>query len=199
VTVGKKTITRAALCGALCLPILPALAQEGGVLLSFGIDQRFEAGRNLALEVPEEGSSAIATTDLSFGLVSETTTQSLSFDMGVGLRIEDTPDSDGTVTDFGDPRFNLAYRREVATATFGLDANYRQAQIDTLSLSDFLDDEGLVELPEDFADLDGTGTRTNYGLRAFLASTIPTPPTPICSTSRVRTSAAKCGCASRQY
>ena len=50
---GQKQTLRAALLGALCLPILPALAQEGGgVRMFLGLDQDFEVGENLALENP---------------------------------------------------------------------------------------------------------------------------------------------------
>jgi hypothetical protein len=160
---------RATVLGALCLPILPALAQDaGGVLLSFGIDQRLETGNNLALETPEEGNSSIATTFLSFGLLSETATQQIGFDLGGGLQIQNTPDSDGTETSFTDPALTFFYTLEGADSTLSLSANYREADIDTLTLSDFVNNEGLIELPEDFATLNGTGQRTDYGINAFL-------------------------------
>ena len=166
---GKKTLTRATVLGALCLPILPALAQEaGGVLLSFGVDQQFETGNNLALETPEEGNSSIATTFLSFGLLSETATQQIGLDVGGGLQIQNTPDSDGTETSFTDPALTFFYTLEGADSTLSLSANYREADIDTLTLSDFVNNEGLIELPEDFATLNGTGQRTDYGINAFL-------------------------------
>ena len=166
---GKKTLTRATVLGALCLPILPALAQEaGGVLLSFGVDQRFETGNNLALETPEEGNSSIATTFLSFGLLSETATQQIGFDVGGGLQIQNTPDSDGTETSFTDPSVDFFYNLEGADSTLSFSGNYSEADIDTLTLSDLVNNEGVIELPEDFANLSGTGQRSEYGIDAFL-------------------------------
>jgi hypothetical protein len=168
--VGKKFTTRAALLGAVCLPILPALAQDriDAVRMSFGIDQGFEYGDNLALDTPAEGSSTIATTTLSFGLISETDTQKLDFGISGALQIENTPDTDGTVTDFADPRFTLGYLREGADSELAINANYFSSNIDTLTLDDFINDEGIVVLPEDFSGLQGSGTRSSYGFNIGL-------------------------------
>jgi hypothetical protein len=178
VTVGKSTIARATLIGAFCLPILPVLAQEqepGGVLLTFGIDQLFETGNNLALDVPEEGQSSFATTYLSFGISSISTTQTLGLDLSGGLQIQNTPDTDGTETSFADPAALFLYELNGADSLLRLRANYSEADIDTLTLSDFVNDEGLIELPEDFATLSGTGTRTSFGGSFLLQTGIDAP------------------------
>jgi hypothetical protein len=168
--VGKKFTTRAALLGAVCLPILPALAQDriDAVRMSFGINQGFEVGDNLELENPAEGTSSIATTTLSFGLVSETDTQQIDFGLSGALQIQDTPDTDGVETDFSDPRFRLAYNLQGADSELGVRATYFSSDIDTLSLEDFVDEEGVLVLPEDFASLQGNGTRSNYSLGVTL-------------------------------
>jgi hypothetical protein len=174
--VGKKTLARATVLGALCLPVLPALAQDaGGLLLSFGIDQRLESGNNLTLETPEEGNSSIATTFLSFGLLSETATQQIGFDLGGGLQIQNTPSTEGTETSFADPSVSFFYNLEGANSTLNLSANYSEADIDTLTLSDFINNEGLIELPEDFASLSGTGQRSDYGVSALLETGLDAP------------------------
>lgn len=166
---GKATITRAAILGAVCLPILPALAQEiDAVRMNFGINQRFESGDNLALENPSQGNSAISTTRLSFGLISETERQSIELDVSGALTIQNTPDTDGTETNFGTPNFRFSYDLAGADSAFGVNANYNVAFIDTLSLSDFINEDGILELPEDFSSLAGTGERTNYGVSATL-------------------------------
>ena len=60
---GKRTLTRIALLGAVSLPILPALAQEIDALrMTLGVNQRFEFGDNLGLDTPAEGNSSISTT-----------------------------------------------------------------------------------------------------------------------------------------
>ena len=160
---GKRTLTRIALLGAVSLPILPALAQEIDALrMTLGVDQRFEFGDNLGLDTPAEGNSSISTTRLSFGLISETERQQLSLGLSGGLTIQDTPDTDGTETDWGTPRLRFKYALQGDNSAFTVNASYSVAFIDTLSLGDFVNDEGVVELPEDFADLTGTGQRTSY-------------------------------------
>lgn len=167
---GKKFTTRVALFGAVCLPILPALAQDriDAVRMSFGISQGFEFGDNLALENPAEGSSSIATTTLSFGLVGETDTQQINFGISGALQVQDTPDTDGIETDFADPRFRLSYNRQGADSELGVRANYFSSSVDTLSLNDFINEEGVIVLPEDFANLRGNATRNNYSLGVTL-------------------------------
>ncbi len=166
---GQKKIPRAALFGALCLPILPALAQDtDGVRMFLGVSQRFEYGDNLALSSPEEGSSSIATTRLSFGLESETERQVINLGLSGGLTIQDTPDTDGTETELGTPRLTLSYGLVGSNARLDLDALYRTDFVDTLTFQDFVNQDGILVLPEDFAGLDGTGKRTNYGLDARL-------------------------------
>ena len=166
---GKRTLTRIALLGAVSLPILPALAQEIDALrMTLGVDQRFEFGDNLGLDTPAEGNSSISTTRLSFGLISETDRQQLSLGLSGGLTIQDTPDTDGTQTDWGTPRLRFSYRLSGDNANLRVNANYTVAFIDTLELSDFVNDEGIVELPEDFSGLSGEGQRTSYSASAFL-------------------------------
>ena len=161
---GKKPVTRAALLGALCLPILPALAQDGGgPLLTFGISQRFETGDNLNLEIPSEGSTTRADTELSFGLLSETQTDRLALDMSGLFRIENTSLT-GSDAGFQDPNLRFSYDREGATSSFNAQAYYRESDVNNLqSLTDFVDSSGNVVLPPDFANLSGTGRRTVSG------------------------------------
>jgi hypothetical protein len=169
VKVGQKQTLRAALLGALCLPILPALAQEGGgVRMFLGLDQDFEVGENLALENPAEGNSNISTTRLSFGVVSETERQTLDLLLSGALTIQDTPDTDGTETDFGTPQARLRYTLNSQNSSLSLNGFYRVDFIDNLTFEDFINQDGVLELPEDFADLSGNGERTAYGFDALL-------------------------------
>ncbi len=166
---GKKQTLRAALLGALCLPILPALAQEaGGVRMFFGLDQEFESGDNLALDIPAQGYSNIANTRLSFGVISETERQSLDLLLSGALTIQDTPDTFGTETDFGTPLARLNYGLTSENASLSVNALYRVDFIDELNFGDFVDADGVLVLPEDFAGLNGTGERTAYGFDATL-------------------------------
>ncbi|MEO3417105.1 hypothetical protein AAFO92_20815 [Roseovarius sp. CAU 1744] len=152
------------------LIILPALAQEeGGLSLTLGVEQRFEAGDNLGLERPEEGNSALSTTSLTFGLDTATSNQSLSATAGFSLRAGEVPSSSDTETGFVEPQFTFNYMREGYDSVFNVDGSYRESDIAfTSALSDFTDETGVIVLPEDFQNLDGSGTRRNYSLRTSL-------------------------------
>lgn len=162
-------LTLATGASAVCLAALPLAAQEevGGLLVRLGLEQRLEYGENLGLDLPEEGSTARASTALSFGLTSETRTQTFALQTGAALRFEDGP----TGSDAGivDPQASLSYSREAANATLSLSAYYRETDVDFLRpLEDFVNDEGVIELPEDLEDLNGTGTRIGFGGTAGL-------------------------------
>lgn len=154
---------------ALCLFALAAAAQEdaGGMQIRLGVEQRLEYGDNLGLEIPEEGSTALASTALSFSLTSETQTQTFALQSSAALRFEDGPN--GSDAGIVSPQVSLRYGREAANASLSLSGYYREAEVDYLRpLEDFLNDEGVVELPEDLADLNGTGTRIGFGVKAGL-------------------------------
>ena len=161
-----------ALCGAVCMSVNTgnrAIAQgveldPGGPQMTFGIAQRFETGRNLTLDVPEEGHGSIASTILSFGLSSETPIQSLSLDAVTALRLSDLPD-EGSDVDIGDSIFDFGYIRDGANAglDFGLDFSSYDIGL-FRSLNDFIDEDGVVDLPSDFGDLTGDGTRRELNL-----------------------------------
>ncbi len=123
---------------------------EGGLRLVFGIEERLEYGRNLALAVPAEGSTASAATTLSFGLYSSTPLDRLEFTASAALLVENAPDTDGTVTEFARPRLGFSYTREVPNAVFGIDLSYIRDDVDSLA--------------EDLEDADATGTETDYGV-----------------------------------
>lgn len=168
----KQHIVHAAAASGLTLFILPALADEDqGITMTLGVEQRFEAGDNLALERPEEGSTALSTTSLTFGLLTETQNQSLSLTAGAKLREGSLPSNSDLDTGIVDPSLQLRYRREAANAEISVDGSYRQSDISfTPAVSDFTDDAGDIVLPEDFDELQGSGTRTNYNLNARLVT-----------------------------
>jgi len=145
----RRILLGAGLLGA-GLSALPVQAQdEGGLRMVFGLEQRFEAGRNLGLEVPDEGDSVSAETRLSFGLSDRTALSVLELDASAALVIENTPDSDGTEIDVGRPELTFAYTREVPNALFGVTAHYREDDVDAFDL--------------DLTDDADEGTRIDYG------------------------------------
>jgi hypothetical protein len=136
----------------------------GGTQYEFGIGQRVESGRNLGLDVPEEGQGTILSTLLSFGISSETPVQSFSLDAVTALRWSDLPDQ-GSEFDIGDSIFDLDYGRESANAGLDLGLDFSSYDIGFLrSLRDFVDEDGVIDLPPDFDDLTGDGTRREYAL-----------------------------------
>lgn len=172
----KSLILRAMLAGA--LPVAGSLglasysaqAQEsdaGGVVLTFGVQERFETTSNLGLDVTSRGRTNQANTKLSFGVVSETQTSRLAFDVSGVLRAAIGPEHSGTDLSFDGPQLALGYDHSGANATLKLKAGISESDVAYLRpLEDFLDEDGQVVLPEDLADLTGTGTRRNSALNA---------------------------------
>lgn len=132
---------------------LAAGAQDGGVLLTFGIENRLEVARNEALAVPADGTDVANATFLSFGLRSETALDRLSFLASGAAIIENAAGDSGTELDFGRASVALDYRREVPSALLELNATLRN------------DDVGSFE---DLAAADESGTQTDYSLSAGL-------------------------------
>lgn len=129
------------------------MAQEGGVLLTFGIENRLELVHNESLSVPAEGTDVANATSLSFGLASETEIDRLSFLASGAAIIENAADDSGTEFDFGRAAASLDYRREVPSALLELSASLRNDDIGTF---------------EDLAAADESGTQTDYSASARL-------------------------------
>ncbi len=137
--------------GATLLPDA-GLAQEGGVLLTFGIENRLEINRNDSLSVPALGTEIGNVTLLSFGLVSQTALDRLTLDVTGGVIALN--DDTGSNIDFGRTALTFGYRREVPAAVLDLSAEYRS------------DDVG--SFGDDLAAVDATGTRSDLALSARL-------------------------------
>lgn len=154
----KLYLGTTALCG-LVVTLMPAFAQElEGLQATFGVEQRFEAGDNLSLDIPESGSSAFSTTAFDLNVLSQTRTQSLRFNLGAALRYGDV--EPGVDTGLVDPNIGFNYARTGANALFSFGASYAESDVSfDRSLSDFEDENGVIVLPDDFEGLNGTGTR----------------------------------------
>ena len=127
-------------------------AQDGGVLLTFGFENRLEISRNDSLSIPAVGTEVADVTLLSFGLLSETALDRLEFGVTGGLIALD--DDTGSEIDFGRSTLTFEYHREVPAAVLDLAAEYRT------------DDVGAFG--DDLADADETGTRSDLALSARL-------------------------------
>lgn len=137
--------------GAALLPGA-GLAQEGGVLLTFGFENRLELNRNGSLSTPAAGTEVANVTLLSFGLVTETAVDRLLFGVTGGVIAQN--DDTGSRIDFGRSALTFVYHREVPSAALDLSAEYRN------------DDVGAFG--DDLAAADATGTRSDLALSARL-------------------------------
>lgn len=137
--------------------------------LTLGVEQRLETGDNLGLETPEEGTTTLSTTTLNFGLNTATANQSLGVNAGFKLRAGELPSNSDIDTGFVEPQLSFNYTRQGANAVFDVDGSYRESDISfTPGVGDFVDENGVIVLPPDFEDLEGSGTRRNYSLNTSL-------------------------------
>lgn len=106
-------------------------AQEsgGGIEFTLDVSQSLRAEDNLNFREDPEGTSIIAETRLTFGVVSETSIDRLRLSAGTGFEIGRYADSGDVETDISEPVFNLSYDREAANAKLGFDARYRKTRI----------------------------------------------------------------------
>lgn len=135
------------------LPLV-AFAQDGGVQLRFGIENRIEVVRNADLDVPAEGTSVANVTALSFGLLTETGIDRFELAATGALIVENPADGSGTEADFGRSELTFGYTREIPAAIFEIAGTFRT------------DDVGAFDT--DIGDDDDVGTETRYGLTTRL-------------------------------
>jgi outer membrane usher protein FimD/PapC len=171
-----RHLPRALLIATSAALALPAAAQDGGGLrYVFGLSQRLEASRNPDLSVPAGDSTLDAVTSLSFGLTSSTPVEALSLSLDGGLRLSKSG-SDAVDSGVDGPRLSFGYDRTAANASFSTSLDYSDDRIETLRpLSDFLDEDGEIDLPTNPDDLVGTGNRraTRFDVRLDLGTAAP--------------------------
>lgn len=144
-------------------------AGAGGVLLTFSFEQLFETDDNYALSSSASDRTSRADTTLSFSLSSETPSQQISLKGSGALRVSDGPGFGAESRGFVRPSVSFAYNRVGPGSSFDLSARVRETDIEFMrSLADFDDGSGVIILPDDIADLTGTGTRRNIGANMAL-------------------------------
>lgn len=146
--------------------ITPANSQEatpGGLALSFGIASTLRINDNLGLRDPSVGTTTLWDNRLTFGVVSETPTARLGFDIGATIRTAGLPGR-STTTEIDDPFAVLSYQLESQNSLLEAQLNYSKVALsfaDPLLLVDDDPDDGI-----DDADLvDSEGFRIVYGGR----------------------------------
>lgn len=131
--------------------------------MTFGLNERLEYESNPDLDVGGSNSTLESSTRLSFGIISETRTQRLRFNASTALRLLETQ-NEPFDSSIDNPRLNLRYNREGPRSDLALSANYRQDDVQFIRpFEDFINEDGFLALPEDFGDLQGSGTRRSYG------------------------------------
>ncbi len=153
-----RSLRTGLLVSAAVVTAAPAAAE---VLLSFGIEQRLEAGRNIDLAVPEEGRTTASVTRLAFGLLSRTPLDVLEFNAVGALVVENGAGTDGTEGSFDRPEVGLRYTREVPNALFTIGALYRR------------DDIGAFDEDLTATDLGATRVDTSADVRLEIGRTEP--------------------------
>lgn len=157
---------------ALLLLPVPAAAQEAdcpGLCLTYGIEMRLETTENLGLDRPSQGRTTEAQTRFSAALHSTTANQSFTLEGGAALRSVTGPDATPDRNLVSDPSLRLSYAREAANARLSLDARHDTRDITfQRPLTDFIGDDGEIDLPDNLDDLTGSGSRLDSDLRARL-------------------------------
>ncbi len=158
--------------GASGMIIPPSLAQDSegnGVEMTFGVGQRFERDSNLTLIPGGEKATTLSVTNLSFGFLSETKVDTLSFGVSTALRAVNGPDTSGTDTSFDDLNAQLSFARDVEHSALSVSTRYNSANIKFIQpLVGIIDEDGDIVFPDDLDALEGTGTRVSYGLNTSL-------------------------------
>ncbi len=141
-----------------------------GPLFSIGLDQRLESSSNAGLSVNPAGRTLQSNTQLSFGLTDETARNAFALTGSTGLRIVDRAGTSDTDVSVADPRIALSYARIGATSRLDIQTGLRINDLTFLRpLTDFINPDGTLELPTDFADLRGSGTRQALNFDATLS------------------------------
>lgn len=108
---------------------LPALAQDpGGLRLTFGINQRFEADTNQRLQVNRAGNAFTSTTLLSAGFQSDTRTQRVRFGTTLPVRLLNLPD-DSRRFARARPDLDFSYSRVAPRSDFSASGSYRSSDL----------------------------------------------------------------------
>jgi hypothetical protein len=132
------------------------------------LSNRLSATDNQARGSSSAGVTTSATTRVGFSAITENELNQLNFTTSTALRFSNSPD-DGSTAEMDQPKLNLRYVRNGATSSFSISSTYSRDDIEYLSpLEDFVDEDGVLIIPDDIDDLDSTGTRVSYNTNIAL-------------------------------
>lgn len=156
-----------------------ALAQSFGLdnsRVSATLSQRVEADSNYELDDTSPGTSYFTDSRIELEVLNATPTQVFTLGLDTGARALWQAEEDFAFT-FASPTLARAgYDQEWAGASLESEFRYRQARtgFDRL-LQDFIVDDGVVIIPDDFADLTGETTERRYDAVVNFAFATDTP------------------------
>jgi hypothetical protein len=174
----KKAIkAQAAVLTAVLYVLSPALtvpqavqaqdATTGGVQQQLTLSETLSANRNLGLDPGNSETSLQERSQVSYTYRTETRTQSFSLNATGLVRGVYREDLDPEIS--FEPQVALRYTRTGASSALTLDASGSLSNVAYVNpLTDFLDADGNLVLPEDFDEIAGTGTRQDLSFGANL-------------------------------
>ena len=128
-TLLKTTALTALLWGGASGVALGQTYETGGIQLSFGVNLGIETQSNRTLAVGDPGASTEIGTDLTFGVLTETRSQRLFFELGGRLRHLDTPGGNAEGNGFVRPSLRLDYDRSAASARLQFRARLSETDV----------------------------------------------------------------------
>lgn len=145
-----KTQALCLICLAGVTPSMLLAQDQGGIQYTLDVSQQLEATTNRDLSDTSTTAGQDYTTSLGFSMISETRNEIFAFAAGLDVGLAN--DSSATFN----PSASLSYERSIPSATLSLDADWAQSDIV------YLQEEAVLsgEIPDDFEDLTGSGTRT---------------------------------------
>lgn len=138
-------------------------------LLTFSLAPGITLSRNPALEPGGSATEVRLETDLGLSLVSETPISVLEVAADAVLSLAPASEDAGDALSVDGPELRFSYDRVVPSASLGLSGTLDQSDVAAVTgLDDFVDDDGTIDLPDEFEDLEGGGTRRSATLDALL-------------------------------
>jgi hypothetical protein len=149
-------------------------SQQGGrqpnPLLTLSFSQGLRLDSNANLTPGTNDPQARSTTDLGFSYASATPISLLTLSANTSLLFALGSDSSDEKLTIDGPQLSFGYHRAVPSASLDLSGSVRRDEVSFLrDLSDFVDENGVIDLPDDFEDFEGEGTRRSADLDAVLS------------------------------
>jgi hypothetical protein len=112
--------------------VFPGLAQgagSGGIVMDLAVETSVDVRSNPQLDVVNPQRVDEISSAVSFGLLTETRSQKLSFGGGISLRGSDGPGGGGVANGVVDPFLALRYLRQVRDASLSFDARLQETDL----------------------------------------------------------------------